>query len=134
VGAGTLAASRALGVPRHGFQYDARPGTFTPTDVETYTAAWSQRGAATAMINDYRAAVRKGPSRTKARLAPLRAPTLIIWGECDRYLGNELRCPEPRAGGPLAERVALGPPRRARKSDTAARKFFMDTRERASNA
>ena len=36
---------------RYGFEHDARPGAFTPQDLGRYVEAWSQPGAATAMIN-----------------------------------------------------------------------------------
>ena len=47
------------------------------------------------MINYYRATFRQTPSRTEARMQPVRAPTLVIWGERDRYLGPDLAEPSP---------------------------------------
>jgi pimeloyl-ACP methyl ester carboxylesterase len=78
---------------RHVLQ-DARPGAYTPQDIERYVEAWSQPGAATAMINYYRAALRQSPKRAEARLRPIQAPTLVIWGQRDRYLGAELAEPD----------------------------------------
>ena len=75
------------------FLGDARPGAFTPQDIERYVQAWSQPGAATAMINYYRASVRKSPKRAAAQLRPILAPTRVIWGQRDRYLGPELAEP-----------------------------------------
>ena len=54
-----------------------------------YIEAWSQPGAATAMINYYRFAVRHSGGEIK----PIAAPTLVIWGGQDRYLGPTLAEP-----------------------------------------
>ena len=78
---------------RAGFEHDARPGAYTEADIERYIEAWSQPGAPTAMINYYRAALRQTPGRIATRLRPVQAPTLVIWGERDRYLGAELAEP-----------------------------------------
>jgi epoxide hydrolase 4 len=74
------------------FLRDARP-PYTPEDIERYVEAWSQPGAATAMLDYYRAAVRQSPKRAAAQLRPIAAPTLVIWGQRDRYLGPELAEP-----------------------------------------
>ncbi len=78
---------------RH-FLRDARPGAFTPQDMERYIEAWSQPGAASGMINYYRSSVRQSPKQAEAQLRPIQAPTLVIWGERDRYLGPELAEPD----------------------------------------
>src|SRR5215470_2354962 len=88
---------------RH-FQRDARPGAFTPQDIERYVEAWSQPGAATAMINYYRASVRQSPKRAESQLRPVQVPTLVIWGQGDRYLGPELAEPD-RDDVPNVDRV-----------------------------
>ena len=44
------------------------------------------------MIDYYRAAVRLG---SKQKVLPISAPTLVIWGQGDRYLGADLA--EPHA-------------------------------------
>jgi epoxide hydrolase 4 len=93
---------------RYGFEHDARPGAFTPEDIARYVEGWAQPGAATAMINYYRAALRQTPRRAEARIRPVRAPTLVIWGERDRYLGAELAEPD-LADVPNLERVARLP-------------------------
>ncbi|MBV9680273.1 MAG: alpha/beta fold hydrolase [Solirubrobacterales bacterium] len=96
---------------RHGFEHDARPGAFTPADIERYREAWSQPGAATATINYYRASMRRRPGRhtgADAELRPVQAPTLVIWGERDRHLGAELAEPD-RADVPNLERVVRLP-------------------------
>ena len=78
---------------RYGFEHDARPGAFTPEDIERYIEAWSQPGALTAMINYYRAALRQTPGRLESRMRPVQAPTLVIWGERDRYIEADLAEP-----------------------------------------
>jgi pimeloyl-ACP methyl ester carboxylesterase len=71
------------------FLRDARP-PYTPNELDQYVEAWSQPGAATGMIDYYRAAVRLG---SKAQILPISAPTLVIWGQRDRYLGRKLAEP-----------------------------------------
>jgi pimeloyl-ACP methyl ester carboxylesterase len=93
---------------RYGFEHDARPGAFTPEDIDRHVEAWSQPGAAAAMINYYRAVFRQSPQRAEARMRPVLAPTLVIWGERDRYLGAELADPDP-ADVPNLERVVRLP-------------------------
>jgi pimeloyl-ACP methyl ester carboxylesterase len=77
---------------RH-FLRDAHP-TYTPEEVDHYVEAWSQPGAATGMIDYYRSSVRTPPKRAAAAIRPIEAPTLVIWGQRDRYLGEELAEPE----------------------------------------
>jgi pimeloyl-ACP methyl ester carboxylesterase len=94
---------------RYGFEHDARPGAFTPADVDRYREAWSQPGAATATINYYRASLRSRPPRAGGGgLVPVQAPTLVIWGERDRHLGAELAEPSPE-DVPNLERVVRLP-------------------------
>jgi pimeloyl-ACP methyl ester carboxylesterase len=75
------------------FLRDARP-PHTPQEIERYVEAWSQPGAATGMLNYYRAAVRQSPKSPEAQLSPISAPTLVIWGQRDRYLSPELAEPD----------------------------------------
>jgi pimeloyl-ACP methyl ester carboxylesterase len=77
---------------RH-FLQDASPA-YTPQEIDRYVEAWSQKGAATGMINYYRSSVRTSPKRAAAQLRPISAPTLVIWGQGDRYLGPELAEPD----------------------------------------
>jgi pimeloyl-ACP methyl ester carboxylesterase len=77
---------------RH-FLHDANP-PFTPQEIDRYVEAWSQQGAATGMIDYYRASVRESPKRAAAAISPISAPTLVIWGQADRYLGPNLAEPE----------------------------------------
>ena len=93
---------------RAGFEHDARPGAFTVSDIERYTQAWSQPGAMTAMINYYRAAFRHPSLRMRGRAGAIEAPTLVIWGERDRYLGAELAEPH-REDVPGLQRVVRLP-------------------------
>ena len=72
------------------FLRDAKP-PYTPEEMQRYIEAWSQPEASTAMINYYRFAVRHSSGDIK----PVAAPTLVIWGESDRYLGPTLA--EPHA-------------------------------------
>ncbi|GHG04297.1 epoxide hydrolase [Deinococcus piscis] len=63
-----------------------RPGSFSAADLAGYQAAWSQPGAATAMINYYRALLRFG----NVAGTQVRAPTLLLWGMQDMALVPEL--------------------------------------------
>ena len=82
------------------FLRDARPA-YTANEIERYVEAWSQPGAATAMLNYYRTAVRK---QSKAQPPKISAPTLVIWGQRDRYLGPNLAEPD-RNDVPNLDRV-----------------------------
>ena len=78
---------------RANFLDDAHPA-YTPEEIERYVEAWSQPGAATGMINYYRSSVRTPPKRAEAALRRIQAPTLVIWGQGDRFLGPELAEPD----------------------------------------
>ena len=69
----------------------ARPDTFTESDIKQYKAAWSQPGAMRAMLNWYRAFVRKPPPMPAN--PRIRVPTLLIWGVNDIALGKEMAQP-----------------------------------------
>jgi pimeloyl-ACP methyl ester carboxylesterase len=71
-----------------------RPGAFTAHDIDRYVAAAAQPGAMGAAINYYRAAVRANPLAQAHSLRRVDAPTLVIWGDQDRYLGRELAEPD----------------------------------------
>jgi epoxide hydrolase 4 len=71
------------------FLRDARP-PYTPDELDRYVQAWSQPGVARAIIDYYRAAVRLG---SKQEIRRVTAPTLVIWGQRDRYLGPKLAEP-----------------------------------------
>jgi pimeloyl-ACP methyl ester carboxylesterase len=62
---------------------------FSAAEVRLYKEALAQPGALTAAINYYRAAIRyrRDARRTFRRVT---APTLLLWGERDPYLGRAL--------------------------------------------
>ena len=72
----------------------AHPDAYTAQDIERYIEAWSQPGAATGMINYYRFSVRQSPKHAAAQIHPTKVPTLVIWGQRDRFLGAELAEPD----------------------------------------
>jgi epoxide hydrolase 4 len=88
-------------------QQPTRPGAFTAQDIDRYVAAAAQPGALRAALNYYRAAFRANPLAQVRSLRRVDIPTLIIWGEQDRYLGRELAEPD-RAWVPdvRVERIA----------------------------
>ena len=71
-----------------------RPELFTDEDITRYAAALLQPGALGAAINYYRAAFRSALYQVLqgggAPPRPITTPTLLIWGEQDRFLGAEL--------------------------------------------
>jgi epoxide hydrolase 4 len=75
------------------FLRDARPAD-TQQELSRYVEAWSQTGAVSGMINYYRSSVFASPIKAKAAIKPISAPTLVIWGQRDRYLGGTLAEPE----------------------------------------
>ena len=72
------------------------PQGFSDADIERYVEAWSQPGALTGMLDYYRAALRQSPRSAIARMRPIDAPVLVIWGKRDSALGSELAQPEPK--------------------------------------
>ena len=68
----------------------ARPGAFSAEEIHQHREALAQPGALTAAINYYRAAFRAGPGEIRRSLRRLDLPTLVIWGEQDRYLNGRL--------------------------------------------
>ncbi len=67
----------------------AREGAYDEADIEAMVSAAGDR---TGPINYYRAARRYHGPRWK----PVAAQTLVIWGQRDRVLGQELAEPDPR--------------------------------------
>ncbi|HZU82767.1 MAG TPA: alpha/beta hydrolase [Polyangiaceae bacterium] len=67
-----------------------RAGAVSESDVARYREAWSQPGALTAMVNWYRAMFRPN---TAVALKATQAPTLVLWGTADPYLGASLAQP-----------------------------------------
>jgi epoxide hydrolase 4 len=67
-----------------------RPDAFTPADLAVYRRAFSRPGALRAALGYYRALGRTDPRKLLRSLRPIRAPTLLIWGEQDVALMPEL--------------------------------------------
>ena len=68
-----------------------RPGLFSAADLDRYREAWSQPGAIGAMLNWYRAAVRRPPRLPRdPRVA---VPTLLLWGARDVALSRAMARP-----------------------------------------
>jgi pimeloyl-ACP methyl ester carboxylesterase len=89
-----LAASDFRALRRALGRQPTRPGAFTAQDIDRYVAAAAQPGAMGAAINYYRAAVRANPLAQAQTLRRVDIPTLVIWGDQDRYLGRELAEPD----------------------------------------
>lgn len=68
---------------------------FSWEETAPYRAAFADRAAARAALGYYRAAFR-GPPRGApgARARPITAPTLVLWGREDRFLGLETIAPD----------------------------------------
>jgi pimeloyl-ACP methyl ester carboxylesterase len=77
---------------RH-FLHDASPA-YPVQEMNRYIEAWSQPGAASGMINYYRSSVRTPAKEAEAAIHPIKAPTLVIWGQRYAYLEQELAEPE----------------------------------------
>lgn len=59
----------------------SKPGSFSREDIDRYRLAWWHKGAATSMLNWYRAIMRRPLDLgTDMRI---RVPTLILWGDRD---------------------------------------------------
>jgi len=67
-----------------------RAGAFTEEDIDRYVQAINQPGALTGALNYYRALFRQSPIQTMRSIRRIDTPTLLIWGEHDRYLGIRL--------------------------------------------
>jgi pimeloyl-ACP methyl ester carboxylesterase len=94
---------------RDPFENDARPGAFGPEDLERYVENWSQPGAITAQVNYYRSLGRHLLQLAKAaNNPPIEAPTMVIWGENDKYGLPEL-AEQDHDGVANLERVEIIP-------------------------
>lgn len=68
-----------------------RADAFSEDDIRQYKQAAAQPGALTAGVNYYRAAFRRNPIPAIRDLRrTVHAPTLLVWGEQDRYLSPSL--------------------------------------------
>jgi epoxide hydrolase 4 len=65
------------------------PGAFTEQDIVEYKRSFRRPGGLTGPLNYYRAAVRY-PRDLHAPPQTIAAPTLVVWGEQDPYLGVRL--------------------------------------------
>lgn len=71
--------------------HGTNPRAYTDEDRRLYREAWDQPGAATGMINYYRALQRSGGARRDSvRATEVRVPTLVLWGDRDVALLPEL--------------------------------------------
>ncbi len=75
---------KSIGALKH----TSQPGSFSDDDLEQYRQAWAQPGAMQAMINWYRAIIRKRPKM--ANNGKVETPTQILWGAKDEFLGQEM--------------------------------------------
>jgi pimeloyl-ACP methyl ester carboxylesterase len=86
-----LAANGAEAVGRALVGGSFHRGVWPPEEIEAYRAAFARPRRAEAAINWYRAAFRRALRPRRARTAPrVTAPTLVVWGVEDRFLGREL--------------------------------------------
>lgn len=69
----------------------SRTGTFSEHDLVQYQQAWSQPKAYRSMLNWYRSMLQK-PLKSSGS-ARITVPTLLIWGEQDKFLGKEMAQP-----------------------------------------
>jgi pimeloyl-ACP methyl ester carboxylesterase len=82
-----LSADDFANVRRWGFG-TAAPGTFSDEDLQALIAPLRREGALTSALNWYRANIPPTSWLPPARELPaVAAPTLIVWGEADAYLG-----------------------------------------------
>ncbi|MBI4345782.1 MAG: alpha/beta fold hydrolase [Elusimicrobia bacterium] len=73
------------------FRKARRPGAITEEDIAHYVSAIQAPGAARAGLNYYRAAVSLSElAKRGGEPRRIAAPTLILWGEQDAYLGTSL--------------------------------------------
>jgi len=80
---------------------------FDEASVEVYQQALAQPGALMAALNYYRAGFGSLQRGLRQPMRPIEMPTLVIWGEQDRYLGiNLLQGLEPWVKNLTVERIA----------------------------
>ena len=66
-------------------------GVFSDADLEQYKKSWARKGALTAMLNWYRAAL-LCPSKAAldSKVSRVRVPALVIWGKNDQFAGEAM--------------------------------------------
>jgi pimeloyl-ACP methyl ester carboxylesterase len=86
------------------------PGAFDAADAEVYRENVLVPGAATAMVNYYRALLRGGGMKRQLALGfpKIETPTLLLWGTEDVALGVELTRATPRYVSDLTLRLLPG--------------------------
>jgi epoxide hydrolase 4 len=64
----------------------SHPGVFSDSDLEQYKKSWAKKGALTAMLNWYRAALLR-PSKLAldSEASRVKVPALLIWGKNDQF-------------------------------------------------
>src|SRR6266436_8851816 len=64
---------------------------FSDADLEQYKESWAKKGALTAMLNWYRAAL-LSPSKfaLDCEASRVKVPTLLIWGKNDQFVGETM--------------------------------------------
>ncbi len=67
-----------------------RSGAFSPEEIERYREAFLLPGVARSAVHYYRAIFRTGTARHGFSRGAIDVPTLVLWGERDRWLGTEL--------------------------------------------
>ena len=67
------------------------PGVFSDSDLEQYKKSWARKGALTAMLNWYRAAL-LSPSKFAGdpEASRVKVPALLIWGKNDQFAGEAM--------------------------------------------
>jgi len=67
------------------------PGIFSEADLEQYKKSWSRKGALTATLNWYRAAL-LSPSKfaVDSEASRVKVPALLIWGKNDQFAGEAM--------------------------------------------
>jgi epoxide hydrolase 4 len=67
------------------------PGVFSDSDLEQYKKSWAKKGALTAMLNWYRAALLR-PSKVAlaSEASRVQVPALLIWGKNDQFAGEAM--------------------------------------------
>lgn len=72
-----------------------RRGVWSLDELAAYRVAFARPGRAKAAIDWYRASFRRSLRPRRRRPLPLvEAPTLVLWGREDRFLGRELAAPD----------------------------------------
>ena len=67
-------------------QDTSTPGLFSDSDLEQYKESWARKGALTAMVNSYRAALLPPSKLALDREGSrVKVPVLLIWGKNDQF-------------------------------------------------